>query len=143
MANQAKDPLDQLVMKTEEVEGEYRELLAELLKPHVRIDPDTGKVFFVPYPPRLNTKQHVLIYLLAKLAISQKNDRFDPIATAKEVEDATGLPGGTVRPKLTELFRERVISKSEAGYFVEAANLHKARSILENAIAAKAGPSRS
>jgi hypothetical protein len=143
MARQNEDPLDELVMKSEEVEGEYRKLLADLLRPHVRIDPDTGKVYFVPHPPKLNTKQHVLVYLLAKLALAQKNDNLEPVASAKDVEDATGLPGGTVRPKLTELFRERVISRSEAGYFVEAANLHKARSILEDTLSAGDGaPSR-
>lgn len=128
------DPLDQLIMKAEEVEGEYREILADLLKPHVKLDPEIGKVYFIPQPPKLNTKQHVLVYLLAKLALAQKNDKLEPVASAKDVEDSTGLPGGTVRPKLSELFRERVISKSEAGYFVEAANLHKARSILENTL---------
>lgn len=134
MENQVKDPLDQLVMKAEEVEGEYRKLLANILKPHVRIDPDTGKVYFVHSPPRLTTKQHVLVYLLAKLALAQKNEKLDPVASAKDTEDATGLPGGTVRPKLTELFKEHVISKSDAGYFVEAANLHKARTILEDTL---------
>jgi hypothetical protein len=134
MPNLSVDPLDQLVMKTEEVEGEARKLLADLLVPHVRMDPDTGKIFFVPYPPKLNTKQHVLVYLLAKLAMAQKNENFDAVATAKNVEDATGLPGGTVRPKLTELFKERTIAKSEAGYFVEVSSLSKARSILEETL---------
>lgn len=128
------DPLDQLIMATEEVEGEYRVLLAELLKPHVKIDPEAGKVYFIPHPPKLNTRQHVLVYLLAKLALSQKNEALEPIATAKEVEEGTALPGGTVRPKLTELFRERIISKGEAGYFIEVINLNKAKSILEDTL---------
>lgn len=134
MSDPKNDPLDQLIMTTEEVEGEYRVLLAELLKPHVRIDPDTGKVYFIPNPPRLNTKQQVLVYLLAKLALSQKSDSLEPIATAKDVEEGTAMPGGTVRPKLTELFRERAISRSEAGYFIEARNLNIAKSILEDTI---------
>lgn len=134
MGNQELDPLDELLIKSEEVEGEYRILLAELLMPHVRMDPDMGKIFFVPYPPRLNTKQQVLVYLLAKLALSQKNDQFESVATAKGVQDATNLPGGTVRPKLTELFREKIISRSDKGYFMEAANLYKAKSILEDTL---------
>jgi hypothetical protein len=134
VATTKTDPLDQLIMKSEEVEGENRKILATLLKPHVRIDPDTGKVYFTPYPPKLNTRQHVLVYLLAKLALSQKNERFDPIASAKDIEDATGLPGGTVRPKLTGLFRDRIIAKSEAGYFFEVSALQKARAILEDTL---------
>jgi hypothetical protein len=134
MSETSNDPLDQLVMKVEEVEGESRKLLASLLVPHVRMDPETGKIFFVPYPPKLNTKQHVLVYLLAKLALAQKNEKFDAVATAKIVEEATGLPGGTVRPKLTELFKDRIISKSDAGYFVEVSNLYKASSLLEETL---------
>ena len=134
MAKLSGDPLDQLVMKAEEVEGEARKLLADLLTPHVRMDPDMGKIYFVPYPPKLNTKQTVLVYLLAKLALAQKSEKFDPVATAKDVEEATGLPGGSVRPKLTELFRERIIAKSEAGYFVEVSSLPKARSLLEDTL---------
>ncbi len=134
MANIVSDPLDQLVMKSEEVEGEARKLLAELLVPHVRMDPETGKIFFIPFPPKLNTRQHVLVYLLAKLALAQKNEKFDAVASAKDVEDATGLPGGTVRPKLIELFKDRIISKSDVGYFVQGSNLHKARSLLEDTL---------
>jgi len=134
MSDISNDPLDQLVMKAEEVEGEARKLLADLLIPHVRMDPEAGKIFFVPYPPKLNTKQHVLVYLLAKLALAQKNEYFDAVATAKNVEDATGLPGGTVRPKLTQLFKDKIISKSDVGYFVEVSNLTKARSLLEETL---------
>jgi hypothetical protein len=134
MSDENIDPLDRLIMNTDEIDGESRKMLAEMLEPHVKIDPDTGKVYFVPYPPKLNTKQHVLVFLLAKLALSQKNEALDPVYTAKGVEEGTGLPGGTVRPKLSELFNERIISKGDNGYFVEGVNLYKARSILEDTL---------
>jgi hypothetical protein len=142
MVTHSKDPLDQLVMKATEIEGEHRKLLADLLKPHVRMDPDTGRVYFISHPPHLNTKQHVLVFLLAKLALAQKNDKLNFITSAKDVEDATGLPGGTVRPKLGELFKERIVSKSPTGYFVEVTNLHKARAILENTLSSEESSSK-
>ncbi len=125
------DPLDELVTKAKVVEGEHRLLLAELLKPHVRIDPDTGKIYFTNHPPKLNTKQHVLVYLLAKLALAQKNSEYTSVATTRDVEENTGLPGGTVRPKLSELLKDKIISKTEAGYLIEAANLFRAKALLE------------
>lgn len=136
MPTRYDDPLDDLVIKAKEVEGEYRKILADLLKPHVRFDPETGTIHFTQQPPKLNTKQHVLVYLLAKLALTQKNPQFEPVATAKDIEDATGLPGGTVRPKLTELSRQRVITKIGVAYCVQAANLLKARALLEDTLAA-------
>lgn len=128
------DPLDEVITKSDEVEGDYRRLLADLLKPHIRIDPEKGSIYFMGQPPKLNTKQHVLTFLLAKLAMSQKNPEIAPIATSKEIEEGTGLPGGTVRPKLSELFNEKVISKGSSGYFIESINLYKARSILETTL---------
>jgi hypothetical protein len=137
MSSKPEDPLDQLVMKTEDVEGSYRIMLAEILAPHIRIDPETGNIYFVPSPPKLNTKQHVLVFLLAKLALSQMNSKLEPIASGKEIEEGTGLPGGTVRPKLAELFRERAISKTPAGYFVGKSNLPNARALLEDTLPPK------
>lgn len=134
MNEYSEDPLDALVIKAEEVEGEYRRLLAMLLSPHVRFDSERGTIYFIKHPPMLSTKQHVLVYLLARLALSQKNPQYDTVASSKDVEDGTGLPGGTVRPKLSELLKEKVISKGEAGYFVEAENLHRARALLEDTL---------
>lgn len=133
MSNEEVDPLDDLVVKSSEVAGENRRLLAELLRPHIQFDPETGAIHF-RQPPRLNTRQYVLVYLLAKMALAQKNPQYDPVATARDVEDGTGLPGGSVRPKLTELSRERVISKNDTGYYVAVTNLHKARAILEDTL---------
>jgi hypothetical protein len=126
------DPLDELVVKYEEVEGENRKLLAKILIPHVQIDPDKGTIYFVKQPSNLKTKEQVLLVLLAKLALAQKNPDITPNTTSKEVEEISGLPGGTVRPKIAELIKEKVIAKSSVGYYIEAKNLYKARAILEN-----------
>lgn len=128
------DPLDELVVKSEEVEGENRKILARILKPHVQIDPEKGTIYFVKQPSNLNTKEQVLVVLLAKLALAQKNPDISPITTPKELEEISGLPGGTVRPKLGELVKEKVIAKSSVGYYIEAVNLYKARAVLEDTI---------
>jgi hypothetical protein len=134
MANEI-DPLDELVVRSEEVEGENRKILAKILLPHVQIDPEKGTIYFVKQPSNLTTKEQVLVVLLAKLALAQKNPDITPITTPKEVEDISGLPGGTVRPKLGELIKDKIIAKSSVGYYVEGKNLYKARAILEHTIA--------
>jgi hypothetical protein len=128
------DPLDELVVKSEEVEGENRKILAKLLIPHVQIDPEQGTIYFVKQPSDLNTKEQVLVVLLAKLALAQKNQDITYIATPKYIEEVSGLPGGTVRPKLAELIKQKVIAKSSVGYYIEAKNLYKARAVLEHTI---------
>jgi len=132
MAEKHKDPLDAIVISSEVVEGENRKLLADLLKPYVRIDPDTGSIHFIKYPPPLSAKQHILVYLLAKLALSSKKPEYSPAAQPKEIEEATRLPGGTVRPKLRQLLEEHVISQGEEGYYVEPVNLVPCRALLES-----------
>ena len=130
MSKDELDPIDELVVSSEVVEGENRKLLVELLKPHVRIDPDTGSIHFINHTPDLSPKQHVLVYLMAKLALASKKPGLSPAAKPIEVEEATRLPGGTIRPILRKLLEERVISQGEEGYFFEAVGLVPARAIL-------------
>jgi hypothetical protein len=134
MITNKPDPLDDLVVKTEEVEGENRKILAKILIPHIQIDPEKGTIYFIKQPSNLNTKEQVLIVILAKLAMAQKNQDITPITTPKEIEEISGLPGGTVRPKLSDLLKGKIIEKSSVGYYIEARNLYKARAILEHTI---------
>lgn len=130
MLENEHDPLDELIVSADVVEGEYRKLLAELLKPYVRIDPETGSIHFIKQVG-LKPKQHILLFLLAKLALASKKTGYPIAASAKEVEEGTRLPGGTIRPQLRNLLSERVISQGKEGYFVEARQLSAARALLE------------
>lgn len=129
----SKDPLDILITKTEEVKGENRKKLAELLFPYVSIDPELGKTFFkedIKHP--LTGKQRVLIYILSRLAISQKNDQFSTESTSKEIQEGTNLPGGTVRPYLATLLKEKYIERNPNGYYAIVHHLKKAQYLFEN-----------
>jgi len=126
-----QDPLDQLFVKTEQVEGEQRAILAQLILPYASINADTGDVHFKATFDDLSTKQKILLYLLCRLALSTRpNTTFTVAVSPIEVEKATMLPGGTVRPKLTELVKDRIIVKSGDGYSVPAVNLQRARKIF-------------
>lgn len=129
---QTVDPLDQIFVKPEQVEGEQRTLLAKMIFPFAGINPEDGEVHFKATADDLNAKQKVLIYLLCRLALSTRpNTPFSAATSPKEVERATGFPGGTVRPKLSQLVEERIAIKNGEGYLIPASNLHRAHKELE------------
>jgi hypothetical protein len=126
-----QDPLDQLFVKSEQVAGEQRAILAQLILPYASINADTGDVYFKATFDDLSTKQKILLYLLCRLALSTRpNTTFTVTVSPIEIEKATMLPGGTVRPKLTELVKDRIIVKSGEGYSVPAVNLQRAKKMF-------------
>jgi hypothetical protein len=130
-----KDPLDQLFVKPEDIKGEQRTLLAKMVSPFATIDAENGVVHFRLATDDLNAKQKVLIYLLARLALASRPNAVYPAAVSpREVEIATGLPGGTVRPKLMQLYDEHIAVKSGDGYSVSTTTLQRAYKELESVI---------
>lgn len=126
-----EDPLDQVFVKTEEVAGAQRALLAQIILRYASIISDTGEVHFKPTFDDLGAKQKILLYLLCRLAIATRpNTTFTVAVTPTELEKITMLPGGTVRPKLTELVRDRIVVKSGDGYSVPAMNLQRAKKLF-------------
>ncbi len=129
----SKDPLDQLFVKPEEIEGAERATLSKMVFPFASIDPESGRIFMKPTFDDLSTKHKVLVYLLARLALSTRpNAPLPAIASPKEIEKGTGLPGGSVRPNLTLLVREHIVSPSGDGYLVPSASLRRALKELQS-----------
>jgi hypothetical protein len=125
-----KDPLSQIFVRTEQVVGEQRALLAQLILPFAGVNPETGDVYFKSTEDLLNAKQKILVYLLCRLAlVSQPETSFSKYVSPKEIELATHLPGGTVRPNLSHLVSDdKVVIKSGDGYLVPASYLNQIRS---------------
>lgn len=125
------DPLEQLFIRTEQVEQEQREQLAKLIFPYAGINPETGDVYLKPTSDELNAKQKIVLYLLCRLALSALPDTtFSSIVSPKEVVRGTNLPGGTVRPKLGQLVEEKTVIKTGDGYCIPAAFLHRAEATM-------------
>ena len=136
------DPLDKIFDSPQELEGEMRNTLARMLLPFAAIDPESGVFYPKSRWHNLNAKQRVLIYFLARLALSAKNPEFKNQMTSKEVVDGTELPGGTVRPKISELAKDRVVVKNPDGsYLVRATSMsiNNAWELLEKAVTATEG----
>lgn len=125
------DPLDQIFVRPEQVAGEQRALLAKLIFPYASINAETGDVHFKGTYDDLGAKQKLLLYLLCRLALSTRpNTNSSLAASPMEIEKVTMLPGGTVRPKLSELVKERIVVKSGEGYSVPAVNLLRAQKLF-------------
>jgi len=126
----AIDPFDRLFSKDDRVDTG---LLAELLLPYIRIDPDSGRVRFTEDGHQLTVKKKVVVYLLARKAFAVRNSKASEVASPKEISTGIGAKGGTVRPKIKELLEERLIEESDAGYAVPTHSLQRAKQYLESA----------
>lgn len=125
------DPLEQLFVRTEQVEQEQRQVLAKLVFPYAGINPETGDVYFKPTSDELSAKQKIVLYMLCRLALSAlPNTTFSNIVSPKEVEKGINIPGGTIRPQLSRLVDEKTIIKTGEGYCIPAAFLHRAQAIM-------------
>jgi hypothetical protein len=130
-----EDPLAQLIVRPEQVEGEKRALLVKLVLPFAGIDPENNQIHFKATFDELNARQKVLVYLLARLALSAlPNSKTLAAVSPKELEAQIKLPGGTIRPKLTQLAKEKIIIQSGGGYSASSSTLHRAQKELEAVI---------
>ncbi len=126
---------NQLVVRKEELENEQKKQLVRVVLPFAVIDPESRRVHMKSLYDDLNTKHKVLVYLLARLALSDlSNSTVSSAVSPKEIEKETGLPGGTVRPKLTQLVTERLITKDGDQYLVTSLTVVKACKDMESSL---------
>lgn len=104
------DPLSELLLDATEVD---KARLAKTLKDLLGVDSKTGLVVLKPGFSKLAARQKIIAYLLGRKASSLLGLGVAETVAAKEIPDQTGLPEGTVRPRLRELLDARYISQSE------------------------------
>lgn len=128
------DPLDELGGDLEELDRERRQQLVDLVAPFARINFQAGKIGFFAggkLPPR----QRIVVYLLARLALATKNPAHSQSVSPKEAEDELQIPGGTIRPKLAELVKAKVVFKGpDGGYSIRPSNISRAKDILSDVL---------
>ena len=118
------DPLADLLLDASQVD---RARLASALQGILGVDTETGRVVFKPGYGRLTTRHRVLAYLLGRKAAVLLGKAEEEAATPKEICIDTGMPSGTVNPKLRELGRARLVSQTDVSeYYVAAHQLTQA-----------------
>lgn len=111
-----EDPLRSLLLDADEVD---KARLAQGLQGILGVDSNDGRLVLRPGFNDLDATGKVLAYLLGALAARLLTLRASESVAPTEIQRETGLPKGTVNPKLSELFKARKVSKTKAGsYFV-------------------------
>jgi hypothetical protein len=97
-----------------------RELVGTLLRPFLRIDRRSCAVLPRPAWERTPNEGRVLLYLVARKAMRALELPLGrEAASPAEIERATGIPGGSVRPALRRLLKARLVERDmDAGYVV-------------------------
>lgn len=99
------DPLQALLVDETEI---AREELASGLSPFVRLT-SSGALVLEPSFEALGARQKVLCALLALKALHLLELREKPTAGPAEISSASGIPSGTVKPRLRELASDRLV----------------------------------
>jgi DNA-binding transcriptional ArsR family regulator len=123
------NPLEELLLDADEVDQAQ---LAQGLKGVLGVDRKTGRVVLKPGFNALDTRRRCLAFLLgAKVARLLQLVETEAVAP-KDLQKATGMPQGTVRPKLSQLYDERIVSKTSSGsYYVDSHQVSAALEVLK------------
>lgn len=108
------DPLKDLVVD----EASFaRDELARALKPYVQLGREGGLWLLEPFDG-LPARAKVICVLLAVKAQYLLDFRATDGAQPQELVDLSRMAAGTVRPKLSELNRSRLVAKTGSGYTI-------------------------
>ena len=124
------DPLDELVADTK---SKSREKLRDILFGKVNLDTEGGFLILPEYRTGDRNARHVvLVALLAQLAVSLRSEGLSAAAlTPKDIEKATALKGGTIRPALKRLKAKGLVVPEGKAYAVHESSLNLAQGELE------------
>jgi DNA-binding transcriptional ArsR family regulator len=129
----SRDPLEDLLA---DENAFARETLASALSPLLKLS-RSGDLFLEPAFSRLKARQQVLTILLGLKAAEMLGIRESAATTPGEVVELSGMAPGTVRPKLSELLRQRlIVRRKDGGYEVPVSAANQA---LDSLQAAKGG----
>jgi hypothetical protein len=121
--------LDSLIIDDNDL---ARDELAVGLQPFVRLT-RAGRLILEPDFNRLPSERQVLCVLLALQAAHMLGLRETAAAVPAEVIELSGMPPGTVRPKLSALLKARHVVKDGSAYCVPVHSIRRAAALLGDA----------
>lgn len=122
-----RDPLAELIVDEQEI---AREELAQVLRPYVRFS-RTGWPLFEKAFHQLTSLKRVCCVLLALRAMSLLDLRDRTGASNTDIAEITGMPQGTVNPKLSELKDQRLAVKEDGEWTIPTYALRRAMEMIE------------
>lgn len=121
------DPLSKLY-DTSSLQDQ-REVLADTIFPFARIDIDSLEVRFTQEGELLTVREKLLVYMLTRKALVMGNKLDEEAIAPIELEKATNISGGTIRPVLRKLVDEKLI-REENGYLIPNSRIKDVSKIL-------------
>lgn len=103
------DPLDDIFL--DHAPSVDKAMVARLLKPYIQLYADSKEVLPTPEWDKLNIQQKILMWMLGLKAlrlrgvITEDDEKISP----SDLEKATGLKGGSIRPSLSKLLDTRML----------------------------------
>ena len=122
--------LDELVVSGAELD---KELLSTLLSPFVRLDKDDSSVRPTSRWKNLNQQQQILLYLLARKAMSALPDFNLDEETAAPIliGEMTGA-GKSTRGQLNSLLKKKLVNRTAGKYYVPNYALEAVKEIIQS-----------
>lgn len=96
-------------------------LLEKIITPYIRFAKDNGRVRLTPSAVNLTIGEKIILYLLGKKAAKKLG--MWPYITENslpiDIENDLGIPGGSLRPNLMNLYSKSFLEKDQEGkYYV-------------------------
>lgn len=125
------DPLAKL-WDTSSVQDQ-RQLLAETIFPYARVDGETQEIGFTAEGEALTNREKLLVFLLMRKAMLIREVISKEAISPGEIEKATGISGGSIRPVLSQLVADKLVRKDkgdDGGYYVPASRIKEINAML-------------
>lgn len=124
------EQLDELFVSGKEVD---QELVAKVLAPFLKIDRDSCTIIPNERWQELNNDLKIILFLLARKAMTLRGLAIDNEgALPSEIEKETGVKGGSIRPKLKELYEQKTINRMNNGrYIVPSYSLTRIKAMVD------------
>ncbi len=122
--------LDSLFVSGKELD---ESLLVKILTPFLKIDQDSGSIVPNERWLRVSNEFRIILYLVSRKARVVRNLAIDNEgATPLEIENATGVKGGSLRPRLKSLLTQKIVDKEDnSRYFVPNYSLIRVKNMID------------
>jgi hypothetical protein len=98
--------------------------IERIVAPYARYDVNAKKISFVPSFARLSNRAKILVYLVALQGWKYVTDETVPAdARPVDIQEVTGIPGGSLRPTLRDLSDCHVLTEQDSRYSVRSVAL--------------------
>lgn len=121
------DPLEEIFTNEKEIDPQ---VLADILKPYVRINVDTNAIFYTDSGLSLQILNKIVLFLVARKALKFKDKIEDEAASPAEIISETGLKEGSVHPTLKSLREQGLVVVKNGKYFIANYQLNKIKTLF-------------